>query len=68
MAPRFLAGLTALAFCFITALPAHAQNEPAPEKKALIKELLGVMNAASNSEAIANQISDQLGERESDRP
>jgi uncharacterized protein len=62
MKTRFLAGLTALAFCFISAIapPAHAQNEPAPEKKALIKELLGLMNAASNSEAIANQISDQL--------
>jgi uncharacterized protein len=60
MTKRFLAGLIALAFCFIIALPAHAQNSPATEKKALIKELLGLMNAASNSEAVANQFRGQL--------
>ena len=60
MKNRFLAGLTALAFCFITALPANAQDTITPEKKALIKELLGLMNEAYNSEAIANQFMDQL--------
>jgi len=32
MANNFLAGLMTLAFCFIFALPAYAQNDPAPEK------------------------------------
>jgi hypothetical protein len=50
MTNRFSAGLIALAFCFIFARPAYAQNEPTPEKKALIKELLGFMNAGYNSE------------------
>src|SRR5215475_2641778 len=62
MANRLLAGLTALVVCFITALPAHAQNEPTSEKKALIKELLSLTNASSNSEAIFNQLIGQLQE------
>jgi hypothetical protein len=83
MTNRFLAGIFALAFCFIIAFPAHAQdtttqekkgrppqmrvispgpaqNPITPEKKALIKELLGLMNAVNNSEAIANQFMGQL--------
>ena len=60
MTNKFLAGLMALAFCFITALPAHAQDTITPEKKALIKELLTLMNASGNSEAIANQIMEAL--------
>ena len=60
MTNRFSAGLIALAFCFIFARPAYAQNEPTPEKKALIKELLGLMNAGYNSEAVSNQLMGQL--------
>jgi uncharacterized protein len=60
MSNRFLAGLITLAFCFTVALPAYAQNDPMPEKKALIKELLGLMNAGSNSEAVSNQIMEQF--------
>src|SRR5262245_55314187 len=60
MTNKFLAGLMALAFCFITALPANAQDTLTPEKKALIKELLTLMNASGNSEAIANQIMEAL--------
>jgi len=60
MSNRFLAGPIALAFYFIFALPAYAQNEPTTEKKALIKELLGLMNAGYNSEAVSNQIMEQL--------
>jgi hypothetical protein len=60
MSNRFLAGLIALAFYFIFALPAYAQNEPATEKKALIKELLTLMNASGNSEAVADQIMEAL--------
>jgi len=81
MKNRFMTGLTALAFCFITALPAHAQDPPrteekgrvqviedppppaapiTPEKKTLIKELLGLMRGSENSGAIANQLMDQL--------
>jgi uncharacterized protein len=60
MAKWFLAGLMVLAFYFIFAIPAHAQNEPTPEKKALMKELLGLMNAGYNSEAVANQFMEQL--------
>lgn len=80
----FLAGLAALTFSLIIALPAHAQDPPrteekgrppviggtegpppppapiTPEKKALIKELLGLMKASDNSVAIANQFMDQL--------
>lgn len=44
MTNRFLPGLIALAFCFTVALPAYAQSDPTPEKKALIKELLGLVN------------------------
>jgi hypothetical protein len=81
MTNKFLIGPVILAFCFIIALPALAQDPPkteekgrlpriiglepppiiiTPEKEALIKELLGLMNASNNSEAIANQIMDQL--------
>jgi uncharacterized protein len=60
MTNKFLAGLMALAFCFIIALPANAQDTLTPEKKALIKELLTLMNASGNSEAVANQIMEAL--------
>ena len=60
MTNKFLAGLMALAFCFIIALPANAQDTLTPEKKALIKELLTLMNASGNSEAISNQIMEAL--------
>jgi len=62
MRKRFLPGLIALAFCLTTALPAYAQDPPMPEKKALIKELLGLTNASSNSEAIFNQLIEQIQE------
>ena len=39
---------------------ATAQDTITPEKKALIKELFGLINAYNNSEAISNQIMDQL--------
>ena len=60
MRNRFLPGLIALAFCGAIALPAYAQSDPTPEKKALIKELLGLMNAVYNSEAVSGQIMEQL--------
>jgi len=84
MRNRFLAGLAALTFSLIIALPAPAQDPPrteekgrlpviggtegpppppapiAPEKKALIKELLGLMNAGYNAEAISSQLLEQL--------
>jgi len=60
MRNRFLPGLITLAFCCAVALPAYAQNDPMPEKKALIKELLGLMNAGYNSEAVSNQIMEQF--------
>jgi len=62
MTNRFLAGIFTLTFCFITALPAHAQNPPATEKKALVKELMRLMNATSNSEAFANQMLENMRE------
>jgi hypothetical protein len=62
MAGRFRAGLMVLAFCFTIALPAYAQNDPTPEKRAMIKELFGLMNAANNSEAITSQLMEQLPE------
>jgi hypothetical protein len=52
----------ALAFSLIIALPAHAQGTLTPEKKALIKELLSLTNASSNSEAIFNQLIGQMQE------
>jgi len=57
MSTRLLAGLTALAFCFITAIaiPAHAQDAITPEKKALIKELMKLMTTSTNSEAMIDQ-------------
>jgi hypothetical protein len=51
----FLAGLIALAFCFTVARPAHAQDTPTPEKTALIKELMKLLNTSSNSEAVVDQ-------------
>jgi uncharacterized protein len=83
MTNRFLPGLIALAFCFIIALPAHAQDPPTteekgrpprivgirpahaqasltPEKKALIKELLGLLNSGNAAEAIAIQFLGQF--------
>jgi hypothetical protein len=83
MANRFMAGLIALAFCFIIALPAHAQDPPSteekgrppgmvvispahaqasltPEKKALIKELLGLLNSGNAAEAISIQFLEQF--------
>ncbi|HEV2669315.1 MAG TPA: DUF2059 domain-containing protein [Blastocatellia bacterium] len=60
MRNRFLPGLIALAFCCAIALHAYAQSDPTPEKKALIKELLGLMNAGFNSEAVSNQMMGQL--------
>jgi uncharacterized protein len=60
MINRFLAGIFALAFCGAIALPSYAQSDPTPEKKALIKELLGLMNAVYNSEAVSSQIMEQL--------
>jgi uncharacterized protein len=62
MKNRFSAGLIALAFCSILAFPAYAQNEPTPEKKALIKELLSLTNASSNSETMFNQLMGQIQE------
>src|SRR4030095_8237742 len=56
MANRFPAGLMTFAFCFIFALTAYAQNDPAPEKKVLLKELLRLINASNNSEAIFYQL------------
>lgn len=40
--------------------PAPAQAPLTPEKKALIKELLGLMNAGYNAEAISSQFMEQL--------
>src|SRR5262245_22898301 len=51
MTNRFLAGLIALAFCLIIALPAHAQEAISPEKQDLIKELMR-LQSSSNSEAL----------------
>jgi uncharacterized protein len=62
MINRFLAGLMALAFSLIIALPANAQDTLTPEKKALIKELLALTKASSNSEAIFNQLIGQIQE------
>jgi uncharacterized protein len=62
MANRFSAGLMALAFCFIITIPAYAQDPPTPEKKALVKELMRLMNATSNSEAFANQMIEEMRE------
>jgi len=62
MANNFLSGLMTLAFCFISALPAYAQNDPAMGKKALVKELMRLMNASNNSEAINNQLLEKLQE------
>lgn len=62
MTTRFVALAIALAFCFFITLPIYAQGSSSPEKKALIKELLELMNASNTSEAIANQFLDQLQE------
>jgi hypothetical protein len=53
MAKKFWAGLSAIAFCFIISLPASAQDVLTSEKKALIKELMKLLNVTVNSEAFA---------------
>ncbi len=63
MANRFLTGLMTLAFCLIFPLTAQAQNDSAPDKKALVKELLRLMMASNNSEAIFNQLLESLREQ-----
>ena len=55
MTNRFLAGLMALAFCFIFTIPARAQDTLTPEKKALIKEFMKLMTTSTNSEAVVDQ-------------
>jgi len=59
MTNRFLAGLSTLAFYFIIALQAHAQDTLTPEKKALAKELMTLINASTNSDAVIDQILEQ---------
>jgi len=75
MTNRFLAGLMALAFYLIIAIPAHAQDPPrteekgpppppisvgpppkpiTPEKQALIREFMRLLNASTNTEAIVS--------------
>lgn len=60
MAHRFSVGFIVLLFCLLGALPAHAQDRPAAQKKALIKELLVLMDASHNSEAVASQMMEQM--------
>lgn len=59
MANRFSVRLMVLAFCFIIALPAHAQDAITPEKKALIKEFMKLLNAATNTEALTGTFLEQ---------
>jgi len=72
MMNRFLAGLMVFGFCVAIAIPSPAQAPPAqekkasaqnsltPEKMALIKELMKLMNASTNTEAFTNQFFEQL--------
>jgi hypothetical protein len=55
MTDKILTALLALAFCFIIALPAHAQDTLTPEKKALIKELMNLITTSTNSGAVMDQ-------------
>jgi len=59
MTYRFLAGIFALAFCCIIALPAHAQDAITPEKQALIKEFMRLQTTSTNYVALMDQF---LGE------
>src|SRR5262245_24814160 len=60
MINKFLIGPIALALCFVIALSADAQDATTPEKKALIKELMKLLNAPTNAEAVASQFMEQL--------
>jgi len=55
MTNKSLIGPLVLVFCFIIAIPAYAQDAIAPEKKALMKELMKLLNTSSNSEAVIDQ-------------
>jgi hypothetical protein len=59
MINKSLIGPLVLAFCFMIALPAYAQDAITPEKKALIKELVKLLNTSTNSEAVVDQFLDQ---------
>ena len=55
MINRFLAVIFALAFCFIIALPAHAQDTLTPEKQALIREFMKLQTTSTNYVALMDQ-------------
>ena len=55
MINRFLAGIFTLVFCFIIALPAHAQDTLTPEKQALIKEFMKLQTTSTNYVALMDQ-------------
>ena len=55
MTNRILAGLVALAFSLIIALPAHAQDAITPEKTALIKEFMKLQATSTNLDALMDQ-------------
>jgi hypothetical protein len=59
MINKSLIGPLVLAFCFIIALPAYAQDAITPEKKALMKELMKLLNTSTNSEAVVDQFLEQ---------
>ena len=59
MTNRFLTVIFALHFCFIIALPAHAQDAITPENQALIKEFMKLQTTSTNYEAMMDQF---LGE------
>lgn len=60
MNKRWVRGYAVLLLCFCYPLPSLAQDSPALQKKALIKEMLLLMDAAPNADAIANQMMEQM--------
>ena len=59
MINKSLIGPLALAFCFIITLPAYAQDAITPEKKALMKEFMKLLNTSTDSEAVIDQFLEQ---------
>ena len=59
MTNRFLIGLLAMSLSFVIALPAYAQDALTPEKTALIKELMKLLNASTDTGALADAFLEQ---------
>jgi uncharacterized protein len=60
MKVKIVVSQVVLLFCLSIGLPTFAQNSPVTKKEALIKELLGLMDASVDNEAMATQMLEEM--------